>query len=85
MLNATNLSHPTTQRNLFTSIHRAVRLSKRSGTTGTVYMKNRKGENFLRIRHCRVNGFSFHTNYQEHSKKVLTSLKASTKIDLQIK
>ena len=77
MLTATSLLHPTVQQNLFTAIHRAVRLSKRSGSTGTVYLKNSKGENFLRVKHCRLNGFSFSNKNNLITNKVLTSLRKS--------
>ncbi len=85
MLTSTSLNHPTVQRNLYVALHRAVRLSKRNGTEGVVYLNNAQGKPFLRVRHCRTNGFDFYAGNKELSKKVLTSLRQGVKIDLSIK
>ena len=83
MITQTSLNHPTVQQNLYVALHRAARLSKRNGKQGRVYLKNSKGERYLRIEHTRGTGggFTFYSGNANLKKKVLTSLRQNLNIN----
>ena len=87
MITQTSLNHPTVQQNLYVALHRTARLSKRDGQQGRVYLKNSKGERYMRIEHTRGigGGFTFYSGNKDLKKKVLTSLRENLNINAVFK
>jgi len=86
MLTSTSLDHPEVQRKIFVAMQQTRIKSLKNGCTGCAYVLNSKGEPFLRVEHFRDGeGFKFTNKNEIITKKVLTSLRKTSKIDLSIK
>lgn len=86
MLTSTSFDHPETQRKIFVAMQQTRIKSFKNGCTGCAYVLNSKGEAFLRVEHFRDgSAFKFTNKNEIITKKVLTSLRKTTKIDLSIK